>query len=1146
MTIKINGGTSSVTWGTASTNIAGTLIFGSFTAANSVTLQNGINLAGTTRTIQVDDNPNSTADRAVISGVITYGSGTAGITKTGDGLLVLSGINTYNGTTTISGGALQVDEGVGLPAGKMLVLDGGVLQNNSAATFNHSLSAFQWTANGGGFSAGNGAMTVNIGGGSATLNWGAGVGNGIMGTLKFGSATANYGVTFQNGINLNGGSRTIEVDGNTATLTGVVSDSVGGGSLIKSGAGTLTLPVANTFAGNLTVGGGTLVGTVLAALGPSSSSRTVTVNAGGTLNLVVNNYFGGYTATSVPGFDVEGGTVANSSGAQAFNALTLNGGTLLAAADAGTPGSGGWGAWNLNGTVTSHGTSAISGSDPSATVTLLNGDYANPSTTFNVADGALTISLPLYDGIDGHTTGGNYLLHSTALLKTGAGTLTLNAVNYFSGGVTINGGGVSTSNLAASGVACGIGSGSSVTLDGGALQYTGAASVTFNRSITLGAGGGTIGSSGAGAVSLTSVISGAGPLNIQGSGAGTVILSGSTANTYSGATTVSGGRFVLAKTSCYAIAGDFAIANSNAFVVVQNPNQFPATAVVTMSGSGSPALEVYGNSVTVGGLSGNGTVEDTETETGVANGALIVNNSANYTFGGSLRNSGGGSGILSLTKNGSGVLTITGANTGLYTGGLTVNAGTLDYSGGALPTCNYTIAGGTLNIGALSKSIGTLHLTGGTISGSGALSSNVTYDIQNGAVNAVLAGTAGVTKSTSGSATVNNPTYTGNTMVQAGRLTFSGDLPTGNYLVSGGTLDIGSLSGPIHTFNITGGTVTGSGALNVTTNVFTVQGGEVDAALAGDSNTVTKSGTQTAILAGANTYGGQTSVNTGNLQIRNVNALGTTAAKTVVASGAVLSAGGGLTGTINEPIDLAGTGDGNGALQAVDAGTNVTFAGPVNLVSNAAVGGVSPLTISGNVSGNAGLTKLGTNHVNLNGANSYTGMTTLTSGTLELGPAAQNAVFNLGGANIQGGALVFDYNGGTSPMATIQQLLANSYDGGRWDVGQFRDSTAAATGLTLGCFDDGSGKVTVAPTYPGDFNLDGVVNNQDLPFGRQTRARARPGSWATPTMTASSTGSTWIYGRRTSACHRSPSVPPLIPALSECRSPAPSRCWPPA
>ena len=313
-------------------------------------------------------------------------------------------------------------------------------------------------------------------------------------------------------------------------------------------------------------------------------------------------------------------------------------------------------------------------------------------------------------------------------------------------------------------------------------------------------------------------------------------------------------------------------------------------------------------------------------------------------------------------------------------------------------------------------------------------------------------------------------------------MTFSGNLPSGNLLVSGGTLDIGSLSNPIRTFNITGGTVSGSGSLAVTTGVFTVQGRPSGRrrwpAL---PPALTKSGTQTAILSAANTYGGQTNVTAGNLQIRNLNALGTTAAKTVVAGGAVLSAGGGLTGTINEPLDLNGNGDGNGALQAVDSGTNVTFAGAINLVSTAGVGGTSPLAISGNVAGSGGLTKSGSNHVDLSGANTYAGLTTLAGGTLELGPAAQNAVFNLGGADVQSGRLVFDYNGAASPAATIEGLLNASYDGGQWDVGLFKNSTAGTSGLTLGWLDDPlAHTVTVMATYPGDFNLDGVVNDQDL------------------------------------------------------------------
>ena len=70
--------------------------------------------------------------------------------------------------------------------------------------------------------------------------------------------------------------------------------------------------------------------------------------------------------------------------------------------------------------------------------------------------------------------------------------------------------------------------------------------------------------------------------------------------------------------------------------------------------------------------------------------------------------------------------------------------------------------------------------------------------------------------------------------------------------------------------------------------------------------------------------------------------------------------------------------------------------------------------------------------------------------------------------------------GGSDPISTVRAMLAASYDGGRWDLGQFRDSTAVGSGLTLGCLDDPATKtVTVMATYPGDFNLDGVVDGQD-------------------------------------------------------------------
>ena len=139
------------------------------------------------------------------------------------------------------------------------------------------------------------------------------------------------------------------------------------------------------------------------------------------------------------------------------------------------------------------------------------------------------------------------------------------------------------------------------------------------------------------------------------------------------------------------------------------------------------------------------------------------------------------------------------------------------------------------------------------------------------------------------------------------------------------------------------------------------------------------------------------------------------------------------------------------------------------------------VTLSRTLTGTGGLTKSGAGTLTLLAANNYNGTTTVAGGTLELQTvAARHPVFDLGGADIQAGRIVFDYAGAADPVTTIQSLLRASYDGGRWDVGQFRDSTAATTGLTLGCFDDtSSGQVTVMATYPGDFNLDGVVDSLD-------------------------------------------------------------------
>ena len=117
-------------------------------------------------------------------------------------------------------------------------------------------------------------------------------------------------------------------------------------------------------------------------------------------------------------------------------------------------------------------------------------------------------------------------------------------------------------------------------------------------------------------------------------------------------------------------------------------------------------------------------------------------------------------------------------------------------------------------------------------------------------------------------------------------------------------------------------------------------------------------------------------------------------------------------------------------------------------------------------------------------------------------------MLNLGGANIQSGTMVFDYAGVSRPGGDDSRFAQASCDGGRWDVGQLQDSTAAATGLTLGCwttgrrtgegdghvcggFQPGRGggrqgqghlvceRVTGTTWQQGDANYDGVVNGLD-------------------------------------------------------------------
>jgi autotransporter-associated beta strand protein len=130
------------------------------------------------------------------------------------------------------------------------------------------------------------------------------------------------------------------------------------------------------------------------------------------------------------------------------------------------------------------------------------------------------------------------------------------------------------------------------------------------------------------------------------------------------------------------------------------------------------------------------------------------------------------------------------------------------------------------------------------------------------------------------------------------------------------------------------------------------------------------------------------------------------------------------------------------------------------------------------IAGTTGLVKKGTGTLVLANPNTYTGLTTVMAGTLELAESAQTPAMLSNVADIQGGKLVFDYST-TSPASTIAAVMDAGYDLG-WASGQITNSTAGVTGLTLGWRDDSVSQVTIMATYAGDANLTGTVDVADL------------------------------------------------------------------
>ena len=747
------------------------------------------------------------------------------------------------------------------------------------------------------------------------------------------------------------------------------------------------------------------------------------------------------------------------------------------------------------GTLTFTGANTYTGGTIITAGTLQIGDGGTTgSIVGNVTNNAaLIFNRSNYMGFAGNISG------SGSLTKLGAGTLQLTGNNSYTGGTTVSGGWLYLGDSLTKGYIVGNVSlannaglsfyNSGNTFDGvisgnGRVEKNGVGTLTLTNANTytggttiqqgtlvIGAGGttgsivgnvtntGTLAFNRSDNTSFAGLISGSGSLIKSGSN--TLTLTG--ANSYTGVTTIQGGTLQIGNGGTTgSIAGN--VANAGNLVFNRSDSSIFAGAIsgngnLTKLGAGtltftgantytggttlsSGTLQI-GNGGTTGTLAGN-----------VANaGALVFNRSDSSTFSGIV--SGGGS----LTKLGAGTLTLNGANT--HTGGTTISGGTLEIGlYGAIP--GNVVNNGTLAFNAQNTYVTTI--VGGVVSGSGSL-----------------------LKSGGGTGT--------HTVVLTGANTY-----TGGTTVSAGVLSIGN-----------GGT-TGSIVGNVVNNATLAFNRSDNTSFAGiisGSGGVTKSGAGTLTVTGNNTYTGTTNIQGGALQIGNGGTTGwiagnfsggtlifnrsdDIATNKSISSILVKQGAGTLTYTGQKFGNVVVS---NGTFQVGDGGTQGSIS--ANITNNAAVVfNRSDNTLFGayTMSGSGSMAKQGTGTLVLSGNNTYTGGTTISAGTLQIGQGSTYGA--IVGDVTNNAALVFNRSdnitfagaiGGSGSLTkqgtnTLTLTGATTYSGGTTIAGGTlalsgagNSNLAGAIGGSGSLAKSGAGVLTLggASTYTGGTSLSG-------------------------------------------------------------------------
>ena len=791
----------------------------------------------------------------------------------------------------------------------------------------------------------------------------------------------------------------------------------GTASVVKNGNGLVAMNTSNSFTGGTIVNAGTLAINSATSLGNASGALTLnngtlqtTADITTTRNITLGNAnstilvdpsttytvngvvsgtgalnktgtgtltLGTATNTFSGGLLINAGTVSVDSNVRlggvsgTAGALTLNGGTLRYT--------------NIAAVTNTHPITVAAGGatlDILGTATTLQGSRVISGAGTLLGSGALTIN---GDGAVDAAGGSGALVLTGANTYNGAITLQNGAILAIEGGSALDSASTITlKNNSEFSVATGLTTNNAITADGGTnsyLSFTNGGSGVFGGSVTLnsaltvamrnwyntGAQNGTI----------SGLITGNGPLTVSSGG---LLTLSNAANNYSGGTTINASKVLASANSALGTQG-VSVGGTNAQVQLAGGVDV-ANAITINAGAGSTSQGV----IWIPTLNANATVS----------GAITINAAAGA--GGHFATNGG-------------TLTVAGAITSSVP--VSARIGTVVFSNTGSSYNQLNVQQGTVRIGATN-----------------AIPVAASVDLGvSGAAILDLAGfnqtLLGLTKNNiTNAATVTNSGTSDSTLTTTGTSIFGGVIQNGAtnktaVTVNSGLLTLSGANGYTGDTTINGGTLTANLANN-SLNPATSALGNPQVA-----HNITVNTGGTLVFAQGDTFGG---ANTNVVSTLVINAGGTvtntagaftTLGPVALNGGTLTTTGGAAAGyqsySLSGDVTVGGstasaisvTGGGN-TFNGVHLGTNTTFT-----VADAVAGSAHDLIVSAplvdrnaTLTGAGGLTKSGSGTMALTAANTYTGATIISAGTLLVNGSLGNTAVSVNGGTLGGSGTI--------------------------------------------------------------------------------------------------------------------------------------------